>query len=276
MIPGERSAPVLLWGSPRDLPLAAVCTALSRLGTPMFFVDQTRVLDTELSFASDEHCSGWLRVGAQRCELSGVRAAYIRPDAVRLDSVARAGPGSALWRHAADIDDALASWLELTPALVLKCLSAMASNGSKPYQALLIRQAGFQGPDTLLTTDPGALREFQARHPRLIYKSQSGIRSIVARLDASDEARLARLATCPTQFQQYIPGRDYRVHVIGEEVYGHVITSDADDYRYAGASEVTMQPWPVPVPLAERLRGLAAALGLALAGIDLRRSSDSD
>jgi hypothetical protein len=51
----------------------------------------------------------------------------------------------------------------------------------------------------------------------LIYKSISSVRSIVSRFAPVHEARLADIAWCPTQFQQYVPGRDYRVHVIGEE-----------------------------------------------------------
>jgi glutathione synthase/RimK-type ligase-like ATP-grasp enzyme len=150
----------------------------------------------------------------------------------------------------------------------------MASNGSKPYQAALIRQAGFDVPDTLLTNDREALRAFHERHGSIVFKSTSAVRSIVSRLPAGDDARLARLATCPVQFQQYIPGPDYRVHVIGDEVFGHRIESDADDYRYPGASGARMQAWAVEAPLADRLRALAASLGLAMAGIDLRRAPD--
>jgi glutathione synthase/RimK-type ligase-like ATP-grasp enzyme len=263
-------ASVLLWGMPHDIPLAAVCTELSRLGTPMLLVDQTRVLETELGVEADG--GGWLQVGGQRCDLGRVRSAYVRPDSTdKIDGIARAGPGSGAWCHAVEVDYALAQWLELTPAPVLNRLSAMASNGSKPFQTMLIRQAGFEVPDTLLTNDIAALRAFHERHGRIVYKSTSGVRSIVSRLSATDDARLANLATCPTQFQQYIPGADHRVHVIGEEVFGHRIESDADDYRYAGEAGARLEPWDVPQALADRLRILAESLGLVMAGIDLRQ-----
>jgi len=41
---------------------------------------------------------------------------------------------------------------------------------------------------------------------------------------------------CPTQFQLFIPGVDYRVHVVRERVIATGIESDVDDYRYAGGS----------------------------------------
>ncbi|SEB20203.1 RimK family alpha-L-glutamate ligase [Variovorax sp. YR216] len=258
------TGPVLLWGSPLDLPIAAVCTALSRLGTPMFLVDQTRSGETSIGIELDGALSGWVQVGDQRCELHRIRSAYARPqDSVRTE-------------HAAAIDEALACWLELTPARVVNRLSAMGSNSSKPYQAALIAQAGFAVPDTLVTNDAGLLRQFWKRHGSVIYKSCSGVRSIVSRLSAEDVDRLARLSTCPTQFQEYVPGTDYRVHVIGNEVHGHAIESEADDYRYAGAAGVRLRPWPVPDDLAARLRALAASLGLVMAGIDLRRKPRGD
>ena len=254
------SRPVLLWGSPLDLPIAAVCTALSRLGTPMFLVDQTRAGETsiEIDIEIDGVLGGWIQVGDQRCALDLVRSVYARPQ-----DAARA------------VDEALACWLELTPALVVNRLSAMGSNSSKPYQSALIAKAGFAVPDTLVTNDPDALRAFWRRHGSIVYKSSSGVRSIVSRLAADDADRLARLATCPTQFQEYVPGTDYRVHVIGDEIHGHAIDSEADDYRYA-ESGVRLQPWRVPDELRPRVRRLAASLGLVMAGIDLRRSAEGE
>ena len=283
------AGPVLLWGPLRDTPLAAVCTALARLGTPMFFVVQARVLDTELLLHGDG--SGRLRVGDHHCALQDLRSAYLRADA----SAAAAGleePESqaacravcataqarrrADQRHAQRIDDGMAQWLALTPARVVNPLPAMASNGSKPYQTALISAAGFAVPDTLLTNDLDALRQFSARHGPLVYKSTSGVRSIVARLDPGDVQRLARLATCPTQFQPLVPGIDHRLHVIGDEVFGHRIQTEAVDYRYAAAGCTTIARWPVPTALADRARALAVSLGLALAGIDLRLTPDGD
>ena len=61
----------------------------------------------------------------------------------------------------------------------------MASNGSKPYQAQLIQAAGFRVPRTLVTNDPDTVREFAAElRGEVIYKSASGARSIVRKLES--------------------------------------------------------------------------------------------
>lgn len=156
--------------------------------------------------------------------------------------------------------------------MVVNRLSAMASNGSKPFQSRLIETHGFETPDTLITTDPEAVREFWLRHSTVIYKSISGVRSIVSRLTADHVERLSLIQWCPTQFQQYIPGNDYRVHVVGEETFATEIVSEADDYRYAGRKglEAKLRACEIPAELAERCRSLAQSLELPVAGIDLR------
>jgi glutathione synthase/RimK-type ligase-like ATP-grasp enzyme len=146
----------------------------------------------------------------------------------------------------------------------------MASNSSKPYQAQRIRGHGFAVPDTLVTTDPAAADAFWQRHGEIIYKSVSGTRSRVARLRPEDVPRLQDVSWCPTQFQEYVPGREHRVHVVGGDVFACEVLSEADDYRYAPANEVTLRACDLPVDVAARCRHLAADLSLPVAGIDLR------
>jgi glutathione synthase/RimK-type ligase-like ATP-grasp enzyme len=166
--------------------------------------------------------------------------------------------------------------LEITPALVVNRLSAMATNSSKPYQLGLIRQLGFSVPDTLITTDPRATQAFWEQHRHVIYKSVSGIRSTVALLGPEHVERFADLAYCPTQFQQYIPGRDHRVHVVGTEVFAAEIISAAIDYRHPGRHDVEICACRLPQDVEDRCRQLAAALQLHVAGVDLRRTPQGE
>ena len=101
----------------------------------------------------------------------------------------------------------------------------MGSNASKPYQSMLIRRHKFLVPETLVTNDPAAVREFFADHDRVIYKSSSGLRSIVSEMVDTDLERLEELRACPVQFQAYVPGFDVRVHVVGDEVIATRIDS---------------------------------------------------
>ncbi len=267
----------LLWGLPDDPPMAAVKNALDILGSPYFFLDQREVSDTHVRFHVGRTMSGTLRSNGAALRLEDVTAVYLRPhDTRRLPDVARAGDNSSLWRHALRVDEILLSWADLTPAAVLNRPSAAASNSSKPYQADLIRAHGFDVPDTLITTSSAALETLRIQHDEIIFKSVSGVRSIVSRLSSTDGGRLADLRWCPTQFQQYIVGRDYRVHVVGNDVYACEIFSQADDYRYAARSGPAAEVRPATIQrgVVARCRSVTVALGLLFAGIDLRLTND--
>lgn len=270
---------IVLWGLSGDPPLAAVWMALVRLGAQVAFLNQAMLLKTEIDLRVDRRVGGRVRIGGQTIDLAAVTSIYLRPhDSRRLPVVERAGPDSPIWRHALHLEEALSSWVELTPALVVNRPSRMASNGSKPYQAALIDAMGFRTPDTLITTDPEAARSFWADRGEIIYKSISGIRSIVSRLTTEQAERLKDVAWCPTQFQEYLPGTDYRVHVVGDALFACEIVSTADDYRYAARQgiDVDIRACALPAECADRCLRLAAALGLPVAGIDLRLTPDGE
>lgn len=272
----------LLWGLPGDPTMSAVRRALDRLGVPVFFLDQRRVLDTAVDLSvvpggtpGGATVDGVLRLDGTTLGLATVGAVYLRPhDSARLPGVRDTPPDSPARRHARALDDALTLWTELAGALVISRPSAAASNGSKPAQSRQIAACGFAVPDTLVTNDPAAVAGFRGT---LMYKSTSAVRSRVRRLH--DAADLAAVTACPTQFQRRVPGTDVRVHVVGAEVFATRITSDADDYRYApaqGLPRPRLSAADLPEPVAERCRRLASRLGLPVAGVDLRVTPDGE
>jgi len=268
---------ILLWGLPGDRSLTAVRRALKRVGCAVALVDQRAIADTEVELFVDGDIRGGIRVKRQFYDLAAVSAAYLRPySATQLPSVRCAGSGSRAWQHAAAVDELLWCWADLTPALVVNRPAVMASNNSKPYQSMIIRTIGFNTPDTLVTTDARAAREFWARYETVVYKSISGVRSIVARLGPHHEPRLENIRWCPTQFQEYISGTDWRVHVVADEIFSCEIRSGATDYRYAAREglDVELCASTLPPDCAARCYRLAQALGLTVAGIDLRLSRD--
>jgi glutathione synthase/RimK-type ligase-like ATP-grasp enzyme len=266
---------ILLWGIAQDRPLAWVREALEERGTACFFFDQARAADTALDLCVGADVGGAIRIGEESCDLAAVSAVYVRSHDARTIAFA-AGQSEDILRHAAELDDLVTTWLEVTPARVVNSFAAMASNSSKPYQLSLIAKAGFAVPDTLLSTDGDAVRAFWQRHGDIIYKSTSGVRSIVSRLKDEDMNRLEDLRWCPTQFQEYVAGRDYRVHVVGDEVFATEIVSEADDYRYGGRQgfDVELKAYALPDDCAQKCRALAASLALPVAGIDLRRTAE--
>lgn len=269
---------IVLWGLMQDRPLAAVHRALQGRGADVAVLDQLDILETKVELSVNGRVDGRVRVGGTAVDLGKVSAVYLRTyDWRRLPGIAEARPESAAWQHALAVEEAIAAWLEVTPALVVNPPTAMATNNSKPYQATLIRHAGFDTPETLVTTDPFAALEFRETHREVIYKSVSGTRSIVSRLADDNLGRLDDIAWCPTQFQQYVAGTDYRVHVVGDEIFACKVVSDADDYRYGErwGMETSFLPCWLPDEQAKRCVELARAAGLSIAGVDLRRTPDN-
>lgn len=267
----------LLWGLSGESPLEAVQRELASIGTPVLFINQREVLDTEIYLRVDESVTGEVRVRDQRADLSEVSAAYVRPYSSHLiPAVARKRPESAARRHALSVESAMWAWAEIAPTLVINRPGASDSNGSKPYQAELIRAVGFRMPKTLLTTDPDAARGFWEKHGEVVYKSVSGNRSIVSRLRPEHARRLADVRHCPTQFQEYVRGIDVRVHVVGEEVFACEVLSDADDYRYPGERVVELRSCVLPEDVEEKCVLVSKALCLHVTGIDLRRTPEGE
>jgi hypothetical protein len=270
-------AVILLWGIWRDSPIARVHDALVRQGHHPRFLDQRTSTG-----ASAEMCVGRDLVTVVRTDegvvdLRTVTATYLRPyDPGRLPAVRRAGPDSQTSRRALLLEDLLSSWAELTGALVINKPSANTPNASKPFQSRQLRDIGFCVPDTIITTDPEAVIKFRERHRRIVYKSISSIRSIVTELTDQQLPRLGDICWCPTQFQELVPGTDYRVHVVGDEIFASEISSAAIDYRYSGrqGSDMTIRAASIPDEIARRCAVASRRMGLAVSGVDLRCTPD--
>ena len=138
-----------------------------------------------------------------------------------------------------------------------------------------VTASGFSVPETIVTSDPAAVLDFRRRHGRIVYKSISGIRSVVHELTGRRIDDLERVRALPTQFQRLVTGVNVRVHVVGREVYACEVSSRTIDYRYSEGEDAAVAT-PVTLPDAVRARCvmLADELDLPLAGIDLLRDED--
>jgi hypothetical protein len=272
---------ILLCGIPTEPPLARVARELERLGVPTVVFNQREAVGGRVAFELDAAgVRGELRLDGRSLRLEDVAAVYVRlMDDRVLPELADEPPDSPARTACRELHDALYRWIEITPARVVNRSSAMASNGSKPYQAQLIAAAGFAVPETLVTNDPELVRAFLAEHGRVVYKSISGSRSIVQELTAADLGRLGDIGWCPVQFQAYVPGVDVRVHVIGGRVFATRVTSGATDYRYAGLDggrPARLEAIELPAEAAQRCVELTRSLGLRFSGIDLRMTADGE
>ena len=271
---------ILVAGIPTEPPLADVIDALHDRGADVIVLNQRQFDDIDMSFVIDDagNPDGLLNIGRSSWLLHDIQSVYIRlMDDRRLPELEKEPGDSPRRTRCRALHDTLASWTDITPSRVINRTAAMATNASKPFQAQLITTHGFETPETVITNDPDIAREFCATHARVVFKSISGVRSIVREITADDIARLDHIRFCPVQFQELVDGVDVRVHVVGAEVFASEIASQAVDYRYAASqtdSPATMQPIELPPDLADRCVTLTAALGLEFSGIDLSLTKD--
>jgi hypothetical protein len=271
---------ILLCGIPSESPMAMVRARLEELGAAYLMLNQREVANARLIYkVSDRAVSGELWLHQQLYKLEDIRGVYTRlMDDQSLPEMRDEPIRSPARLHCRAFHDALIQWMEITPARVVNRTEPMGTNSSKPYQAQLIRQHGFLTPETLITNDPQAVREFHAQHARVIYKSISSVRSIVQTLDVKDYPRLQSIRWCPTQFQVFVEGDNVRVHVVGRDVFATRIRTDVTDYRYARhqGREAELVEWALDGELEKRCVKLAHALSLPFAGIDLKITPDDE
>lgn len=270
---------ILICGIPSETPIVMVLQHLEQLGVRWVMFNQRRFVQMEMVFElTGGRVTGELRDGSQRYRLEDFTGVYTRlMDDRNLPELAGEPQDSPKRRQCRNLHETLVRWSELAPARVVNRYTPMGSNFSKPYQAQLINRQGFAVPGTLVTNNPDLVREFRARHKRVIYKSISGVRSIVQTLQDNDMERLEHIRWCPVQFQEYIEGTDVRVHTIGKKHFATAIRSGVTDYRYAHTegSESVLEAMELPDELAEKCVKLSGALGLAFAGIDLKITPDN-
>ena len=175
-----------------------VAEALDALGTHYRIVNQRQVADCAFAWQIDAGLvDGTLRLGPETLQLN-VDAVYLRLMDDRLLPELRDEPGRLhpARHHARAFHDALYRWIEVAPGRIVNRSDPQGSNASKPYQAQLIAQYGFSVPETLITNDPDAVLAFQREHGTVIYKSMSGVRSIVHAFDEDDLDRLEYIRSC--------------------------------------------------------------------------------
>ena len=145
---------------------------------------------------------------------------------------------------------------------VLNRPMAGLSNHAKLYQIDLLQLTRLQKIDSLMAINS------TPRHLGLsedcIYKSASGVRSIVQKLQKDDQDRWI---SEPVLFQAFIEGINIRVHVIDQEVVACYCKSQAVDYRYAQKTEI--KRIEIPAWLVTECIDISKQLGLVFTGIDL-------
>ena len=271
---------ILVCGGLADGVTELVCSRLQDCGYPYRLLDLARFPeDYRISWRwTDRGPEGWIapRIGASISTRSAVFTSGSSDPTIARQLAGLDPTDLAALRAEGDLS--LMALLEDLECPVVNRIGGGLSNNSKPYQALVISRMGLKVPPTLVTSDPTAARAFHAEHGDVIYKSASGIRSIVRRLGPDQLARLYLLRDGPAQFQAFIPGRNIRVHTVGDRAFATVIESEAVDYRYAHLDGLTarLEPITLPPTVEAACIRLAHAFDLLFAGIDLKETLDGE
>jgi glutathione synthase/RimK-type ligase-like ATP-grasp enzyme len=261
---------IVFYGKLNDPPISQAIESAQELALPYIILDLD-YLDREnmMLEVSNDGVQGYIVAAGQLVPFEQIRGIYARP--LDLSNHYQRDPIAKL--RTESFQSMFLEWLEFAVPLVVNRPHVMETNFSKPLQAQLIAQSGFAIPDTIVTNNPQEVREFWQKHQRVIFKSISGIRSIVQELNEDHANRLVQVKLLPTQFQAYVPGIDVRVHVVGRQAFATEVKSDAIDYRYA--RRVGMHADLKAIELPERIEmqclKLATSLDLPFCGIDLRR-----
>lgn len=154
----------------------------------------------------------------------------------------------------------------------------------KPYQWTIAHRVGLHLPRTLVTTDPDAARTFiESSHPsKVVFKAfLAAINEWreTRLIQAEDLERLDLVRYAPVIFQEYVPGVDLRITMIGNEIFAAEIdarnTSYEVDMRMV-VGEAVVKAVTLPSEVQSMLRNLQHSLGLVYGAIDMRRTENGE
>ncbi len=152
----------------------------------------------------------------------------------------------------------------------------------KTYQLAVAQRLGWTVPRTCITNEPRSAADFIAscEGERAVFKSLSATPQTwrtTRFVTRADLAKIEQVRLAPVIFQEYVPGVDLRVTVVGDDIFAAAIDATAtrspQDWRPV-YDEAEVTACELPSAVAARVRALVQALGLAYAAIDLRRRGD--
>ena len=267
---------ILLYGISEDSPMSMVRDELNKAAANYLFLDHRNIFNYSIEFSCSEDGADKAIINAPGIsfDLSEVSSVYTRPynfmDYPQMQGRSLDDPTAVT---AMGFEHQFMLCLDTSNAFVVNRSEPSASNNSKPYQLSVIREVGLNIPETFITNEPLAAAQFIKTNADCVYKSVSGVRSIVRRVSESHYEYLDDVKWCPTLFQKFVPGENYRVHVVKGKVFTVRIESDNLDYRY-GKTRMFVEE--LPSEIAEKCCTLTAALGLYFSGIDLMKTPDND
>ncbi|MBC9729332.1 ATP-grasp ribosomal peptide maturase [Streptomyces sp. TRM68367] len=273
---------VLILTREEDVTADMVVVQLGASGVPVIRLDPTDLTGGVALSGEYVHGSfrGHLASGGRLVGIGGLRSIWVRRPGT---PAGRAAEPSAWLTE--ESSQALYGMLRGSGARWMNHPDAARRARHKPWQLRLAQQCGLPVPATLITTFPGAAREFAQRYPDLVVKPVSGAhpqdppRAVPVSRVAPD-TDFAAVAYGPTLLQRRIAKRaDIRLTAVGDRLLAARKAADPDadpaqvDVRFA-ASEAPWQATDVPPRVAAAVRSYLRRAELAYGAFDFAEDTD--
>lgn len=279
--------PLLVSGIAHDVHAHAVRWGLRAAGADPLWIRgfDDPALSPSIGFACDMEQGGrWLGAFAQP-QLSVWHRRYRDPGPAQMPHVAAADHefvGNEWKRFGANINALAAS---IPGSFWVNPPEAAMRAENKLVQLQAAHRCGLRFPQTLISSDPAAIRAFVARHGRVVYKpfqihswqdAKGSIHSTYTRIvDTSLLQNDASLRLCPGIFQQLVEKtHDLRVNVIGKRIFAAKLQSpepqgEFADWRIASLGRsIRYSATELPAELAARIMRLMDQLQLVFGCLD--------
>lgn len=269
---------VLLSGIPGESPLEFIADELEKLNINFQIFSQRKMENLFIYYEiNNGKMEGEISLGNKSYLLSEITGVYNRTfDFSQTPEYKNLDKHGFKFNEFLEVMNTFNNWLINTDARVLNQNLPMASNSSKLYQMLIIKEVGLQIPDSLVSNNIDSVLKYQKKNTEIIYKSASGVRSIVKKFNDSNNINL--IENCPPLFQECLVGINYRVHIVGDKIFPTKINSEAVDYRYARKDnqKVILEEVNLPQEIENSCFELSRKLNLPLAGIDLMHTLNDE
>lgn len=272
--------------SKRDLTSDFIILELQRRGLPYLRLNTEDV--SKAVFQCSPRCGGnWqFDLTDASFDLSQVKAAYFRrpgmPEPLPQINEAERAYSTLEWYAV------LQSLYWAVGERWLNSPNVIALAENKIYQLTLARTLGFLIPDTLVTNDPHAAREFANKGQIIgkplrnaVLKGQTPDRVVfTARVSINEQTNPFEIRACPMILQREILKKfDVRATVVGDQVFAVTIDSQNDpatvvDWRRTSKPDLAHAIYHLPEKVTAQCIALTRKLGLRFGAIDFVLDQD--
>lgn len=269
----DSQAYVLILGSCKDAHAAHLHRQLTESGIPTAYLETTLFPNRVRLSWEPETCSGYLTLPqGQRLPFHSIRSIFWRT--FTSPSIPKLPQSKDQHLVFNDAMSSLRTFMQGTSIHWVNSWQAYQFHKEKPLQLRQVQQLGIQIPKTLIGNDWIAIKEFACNHEKVIFKPiYGGAHTKILEPEHLIPERLELvLRLSPLMLQQYIPGTNLRVYVIGDAVYAAEIRSAAIDFREDQQAQIL--PLEIPDSIRQQCHQIAQALGLVWTAIDWRLNPD--